>query len=252
MALHVFETMGTVASLRYDDERVAPPVLAQLEGVFRAADRTFSLYNADSELSRLARQELTLPHSSEAVRDAYDLAVKWRNSTGGAFTPHRPDGVIDLSGIVKALAIEEAGALLGGGSWLLNVGGDILSHSSAPTAGAGQKDAWRVGIVDPGDRSALLCSLELTNERRALATSGTAERGEHVWRSDARQSFAQVSVVARDIVTADVLATAVLSGGPAALELATSQFDVEVLTVDGAGGLLITPWLRDAVSAGVR
>ncbi|GAA1001335.1 FAD:protein FMN transferase [Subtercola frigoramans] len=245
---HVFETMGTVVSLRFDEGSVARSILDDVEHVFRTADTTFSLYNPASELSRIARGELTLTHSSEAVRDAYERAVHWRNATGGAFTAHRPDGVIDLSGIVKALAIEAAGEILdaaGSAGWLLNAGGDVLARVGDTESG---KNAWRVGIVDPLDRTVLLCSFELDETRAALATSGTAERGEHVWRTDARQSFSQVSVLAPDIVTADVLATAILSGGQQTSDLATEQFGVEVLTVDANGELLITPWLRNAVS----
>ncbi|QWT25240.1 FAD:protein FMN transferase [Subtercola sp. PAMC28395] len=240
--------MGTVVSLRFDERTVARSVLDDVEHVFRTADTTFSLYNPASELSRIACGELTLAHSSEAVRDAYERAVHWRNATGGAFTAHRPDGVIDLSGIVKALAIEAAGEILdaaGSAGWLLNAGGDVLARVGSE----GDGRAWRVGIVDPLDRSALLCSFELDETRAALATSGTAERGEHVWRTDARQSFSQVSVLASDIVTADVLATAILSGGQQTLDHATAQFGVEALTVDANGELLITPWLRNAVSA---
>jgi hypothetical protein len=48
----------------------------------------------------------------------------------------------------------------------------------------------------------------------ALATSGTAERVDHIWRLPGGQDgFVQVSVAAADIVTADVLAAAIVGAG---------------------------------------
>ena len=75
----------------------------------------------------------------------------------------------------------------------------------------------------------------------ALATSGTAQRGDHIWRAGVgrtefrRTEFRQVSVAATDIVTADVLATAVVAGGRRMLDWATNSWDVEVLAVLGNG-----------------
>ena len=90
--------------------------------------------------------------------------------TGGAFTPHRPDGVVDLSGIVKARAIESAGDVLvahGHLDWCLNAGGDVLVSG---TQASGQ--AWTVGIVDPDDRGRLWTQIATRPGRMAVATSG--------------------------------------------------------------------------------
>ena len=100
---------------------------------------------------------------------------------------------------------------------------------------------WRCAIVDPADRAALLSVAELQPDRRAVATSGTSERGEHVWRSTPDSSFCQVTVTASDIVTADVLATALLSGGRSDLDGMVARFDVGVLAVTRDGRLYGTP-----------
>jgi thiamine biosynthesis lipoprotein len=139
--ISVFETMGTVVSL--DHERPVP----ETRTTFDAYDRIFSLYRADSELSRIASGSLRLTDASAAVRDAYEEALDWRAQTAGAFTPHRPDGVLDLSGVVKALAMGDAGRVLAGaGEWILGCGGDVLTSGHEVT----------VGIADPADRSRLL------------------------------------------------------------------------------------------------
>ena len=247
--------MGTVVSVASPEE-VPPEVLEAVASAYRDADERFSLYRAHSEASRIARGEQPMTAASLEFRRAYELALDWRRETGGAFTPHRPDGVTDLSGIVKAMATETAaGVLTGAGiaDWCLSAGGDVLaSGASAP----GSVGATRVGIVDPADRRRLLGSLLLERGRRAVATSGSAERGDHIWRAVraavpagvSPRHFVQATVVAADIVTADVVATAVIAAGPPGLDDLTARFDVDVLTVDSAGALLATPGMRRLIA----
>ena len=239
-----FTTMGTVASLEVPGEHMA--LVADVRELFERSESRFSLYRDDSELSLIASGRVTLAESSAELRDAYASALEWRSLTGGSFTPHRPDGVIDLNGLVKARAIAEAGALLQAGGCLdftINVGGDILTGGMAPRA-----VPWRTGITDPahaGDRNAApLCSFPMT-VHRAIATSGSAERGDHIWlaRPESAPEFVQVSVLADDIETADVLATTIIAAGRDFLSRATANWDIDVLTVDRAGELLVTPGL---------
>jgi thiamine biosynthesis lipoprotein len=96
----------------------------------------------------------------------------------------------------------------------------------------------------------MLTAVRLGDHRCALATSGSAERGEHIWtRTDLpRSPFAQVSVAAADIVTADVLATAIVAGGHPMLDLACERWDVDVLAVGRDGELRATPGMRAAIA----
>lgn len=224
MSVHVFPTMGTMVSLRAPDGALDADTLRLVEGTFRRYDRQFSLYDADSPLSLIAAGRATLAAADQEVRDAYALAVEWRNRTGGSFTPHRPDGVVDLSGVVKALAIRDAGDHLdtASGDWLLAVGGDVLGR------GRHETDPWCVGVIDPHSRDCLVGVAELHEGRRAVATSGTAERGEHIWRREG-SDIVQATVAARDIVTADVLATALIAGD--ALERVVAEHDVDALVI---------------------
>jgi thiamine biosynthesis lipoprotein len=229
--IYVFETMGTVVSIE-------PPLrVPEIEAVFAEHNERFSLYLPGSELSRIATGTLLLQDASPQLLDAYARALEWRSRTAGAFTPHRPDGVLDLSGIVKAMAIEAAGLLLDGDEdWILNAGGDVLTSGQAAT----------VGIADPFDRGQLLTSVRLGGPRRAVATSGSAERGDHIW---GRGGFAQVTVVANDIVTADVLATSIVAGGVDTLNASTSGWDIDVLAIDPAGNLFATPGFTASIAA---
>ena len=235
--------MGTVASLTLDVSSSFD--LDAVRAVFDHYDVTYSLYRPESELSRVAAGTLSLADASSELRATYASALEWRAATRGEFTPHRPDGVIDLSGVVKALAMDRAGAELvgsGASNWCLNVGGDVLVSGSDDDG-----DPWSIGIVDPHDRATLLTSAELRGSRRACATSGSAERGDHIWTVGAdRPVFVQASVVADDIVTADVLATAIIAGGPADLDQICAAWDIDALTIDRDGNLRMTP--RFAVS----
>ncbi len=249
-----FRCMGTVVSLTVPAGTGTPAARAALadatgvvERLFRDLDARFSLYRPESEASRLARRDLSLREASREFQDRYAEAAEWRLLTEGAFTPERPDGVPDLSGLVKGFAIKEAGTALrslGLGDWCVNAGGDVLVAGS-PIAGG--RASWQAGIVDPQDRTALMAAFPLGGGTSfgALATSGSAERGDHIWtRGSGSSEFRQVSVAAADIVTADVLATAVVAGGAPMLNRATSGWEVEVLAIRHDGGVLATPGFR--------
>lgn len=258
-----FRSMGTVVSLTVASGMSAQTAVDELQSavdvvgeIFTQLDLTFSLYREGSEASRLARGELTLAYASGLMQELYAAASEWRVDTEGAFTAERSDGALDLSGIVKAHAMREAALSLGAlglRNWCLNAGGDVLvSGSPGPTdSGFEDPNPWRAGIVDPFDRQKLLSTYRLSDSAEhgmaALATSGSAERGEHIWTIGAgRSEFLQVSVAAQDIVTADVLATAIVAGGTQTLDHAMEKWGVDVLAVGRAGTLLATPGFRNA------
>ena len=239
MSVHTFETMGTVVSVRLPDTlaRVdAQLAMSAVEHEFRVRDDRFSLYREDSEASQIARGQLSLTESSSTMREAYAESLVWRDATGGAFTPHRPDGVLDLSGTIKADALRAADVTLreaGIDVFSVNAGGDLV------TAGVPDAGAWITGIAQPLETGGVLSVVSLPPRLSCLATSGTAERGEHIWRRpDTDTSFVQATVCASDIMTADVLATAIIAGGQDTLELVTARGDVAVLVVRADGSLL--------------
>ena len=238
---HVFTSMGTAVSLVFAADAPAGAIAA-VENVFRALDDQFSLYKPQSEATAVAHGGLPIAQASRRMQDTFALAERWRNATSGAFTPHRPDGSIDLSGVVKAIAIDEAGSALrahGGTDWCLNAGGDVLT--------SGSQDGgmpWVVGVVDPADRGRLLTQFACSTAYPAVATSGVTERGEHVWRQDDADRLVQVTVVAGDIITADVLATAILSGGRAVLDRALTRWPLEVIAASTSGDYYTTPAFR--------
>ncbi len=188
------------------------PAVARLFAALRDVDAVFSTYRADSDVSRLDRGEIGVDDTDPRVREVLRRCEGWRLETGGSFDVGA-SGSLDPSGLVKGWAVEGAcrglDADLGGAlDWCVNAGGDVLV-SARPG-----RPAWRVGVEDPADRRGLLDVVELA--AGAVATSGTAARGEHVL--DPRtgrpaRGLAAVTVVAASLEVADVLATAAFARG---------------------------------------
>jgi hypothetical protein len=123
--------------------------------------------------------------------------------------------------------------------------GNFIGSSASTQNGS----SWRVGVVDPADRTALLCAVEVDGSRHAVATSGSAERGDHILTVMAiDHSYLQATVVADDIETADVLATEIIAGGPTALSSVVERWSVDVLTVARDGSLAATPGFTTALA----
>lgn len=235
-----FEAMGTVVSLDVAEHADGLDVqLARVAAavVFEQLEARFSRWRGGSEAARV-RAGLPVVATSEAFREVYHAAMLWRLETDGAFDPHPEGGVVDLDGIVKALAIERAGAALsrlGFERWSIAAGGDVLVRAAAA-------DPLRiVGVADP--EGGLLAALTLPAARCAVATSGTSERGEHI---RGRNDIAQATVVAGSIVDADVLATAVVASDRAGFDIICERFDIDVLAVTTAGEMLATPGIARA------
>ncbi|MFM6982069.1 MAG: FAD:protein FMN transferase [Microbacteriaceae bacterium] len=243
MTVHIFDTMGTTVSIRITetpdntDWVRTTAALDGIEKVFDLYDRDYSLYRSESPLSRLARHEVALAELSDDIRDTYARAIDWRQITHGAFTPHRPDGVIDLSGIVKADAITAAHSVLrahGFTEYSINAGGDMTV--------AGEPETWVTGIAKPDGSGNPAAVVRLGGEWSAIATSGFSERGQHIWRaSDPTGDIIQATVVAADIVTSDVWATAIVSGGMDTLDLATRTTGLAVLVFHADGEVRANP-----------
>ena len=192
------------------DDRAAAAwaaVVAELQDV----DRVFSTYRDDSFVSRLGRGEITVGDCPPEVAEVLELGELARRQSGGAFDVRRaaPGGevVLDPSGVVKGWAVQRAAALLHAlpeTDFCLSAGGDMVCHTSDPAG-----EPWRIGVEDPADPSRLVAVVPMRSG--AIATSGTAHRGEHL--VDARTGriptlVAQVTVVAETLTWADIDATA--------------------------------------------
>jgi thiamine biosynthesis lipoprotein len=211
---HVEECMGTVFSFRIMPPGVPADVLPAVLARLHAIDAMFSTYRPNSQISRLNAGTLTLADASPDVRTVLRACARFEHLTDGYFSA-RPDGkTLDPSGYVKGWAVQEAADTISAAGALnhyVNGGGDVVC-AGIPQSGRG----WRVGITDPHDGRRLLDTIESAGPL-AVATSGTAERGHHVLDPhDGMPATAlmSVTVVAQDLITADVYATAALAMGP--------------------------------------
>lgn len=232
------------------DSAAARTAVAEVFERLRLADRVFSLYRPDSDLSRLTRGEIRLADCHRDVAEVARLCEQAVELTGGRFDPHLPgpDGVRrwDPTGLVKGWAVQRAAQVLttlAGHDHCVNAGGDV-------TAGRQRDDTplWRIGIEDPSDRSRLLDVAELATG--AVATSGTAARGSHLLDPVTGRpvtDLLSVTVTGPSLLWADVQATAAFAAGPGAVQWLAGLADHSGLVVDAAGTVTRVRWVRAAI-----
>jgi thiamine biosynthesis lipoprotein len=212
MPAHVVQCMGTVFSIDLRGTPVPDGTLRDAETLLHRLDRTFSTYQPDSTISLLARGELDRAEADPEVDGALQACEQWRRRTNGWFDVQAA-GTLDPSGYVKGWAIRRVSELLteaGSTSHCINGGGDVQCLGW-PAIGRN----WRAGIADPRDRRRLVATVG--GPSLAVATSGSAERGEHVYdphtRRPATGELLSVSVVGQDVIECDILATAAFAMG---------------------------------------
>lgn len=174
-------------------------------------DTTFSTFQPDSQLSRMARGELTLDACAPEMRTVLARCKQLHHDTGGYFSAYAA-GRLDPSGYVKGWAIEQASDILataGSTNHAVNGGGDVQCVGHAAPG-----RPWRIGIAHPhrpGQLAGVVAGADL-----AVATSGTAERGQHVIDPHTRgrpATLASVTVIGPRLADADAYATAAFAMG---------------------------------------
>ncbi|MGW0083369.1 FAD:protein FMN transferase [Streptomyces sp. NPDC003393] len=209
--------MGTVFSFDVrggEPEAVAAALRAAVAGLHRA-DRRFSTYREDSQVSRLARGELTVADCAPEVAEVLELGAEAERVSEGWFSL-RYQGRLDPTGIVKGWAAERAArriAAAGASGVSVNGGGDVQLLGS-PEA----HRAWRVGVSDPLRTGGLAAVVSAAAAKElAVATSGTAERGAHIVDPRTGRSavtdLVSVTVLAPRLTWADCWATAAFAMG---------------------------------------
>jgi len=166
-----------------------------------------------------------------------------------------PDLSVDLGGIAKGYAVDEAVKVLKSlsvTSAVINAGGDM--------AVVGKKGdvPWRIGIQHPRDSQELIAVLDIAD--RSVVTSGDYERFfftdgvryHHI--IDPRTGYPagmtmSVTVVTDNTAVADALATAYFVMGPEkALETARRADGIDILVVDSDGNLTHTDGLSSILT----
>ncbi len=235
---HVEEVMGTVVSIELADDlpesRLAE-LVASTCAWLHEVDARFSTYRDDSEVCRFRRGEIPLEDCSADLRHVLDRCADLWRDTDGYFDAYA-GGPLDPSGYVKGWSVEVASARLaeaGSTRHYIGAGGDIRMRGAGPGG-----RPWRVGVRHPWEADRLAWVLSLTDG--AVATSGTYERGAHVWNPVAggpAKGLRSVTITGPDLAVADAYATAALAMGVTGLswlaKLAADGYESAAVTDDG-------------------
>jgi thiamine biosynthesis lipoprotein len=201
-----------VVDVRDDTEPGA--VLEKLFDWLRWVDATYSTYKDDSEISLINRGELRREDAHPLVREVLERCDELREETAGYFEMQTPAGSIDPSGLVKGWAVDRAAAILdeaGLHNYAVSAGGDMRVRGRAVP-----ELAWRIGIQHPLDTQQVAAVIETAAEL-AVATSGAYLRGEHIVDPHTGRppsGILSVTIVGRELATADAYATAAFAMGP--------------------------------------
>ena len=171
---HAEHVMGTVVSFDVPARAGEPRgdgSLGQAVHWLHWVDATFSPYRDDSDVSRFGRGAVPLEQCAPELAEVLQACAAISARSGGYFTT-TPGGRFDPSGYVKGWAVERAAAILtaaGSAEHSVNGGGDVQCTGDR---------LWRIGIADPLHPGRL--ALVVTGRDFAVATSGVAERREHI------------------------------------------------------------------------
>jgi thiamine biosynthesis lipoprotein len=241
----IVATMGTVIGIDVRDPDVPETAVEDAVAWLTDVDARFSPYRPGSEISRLARGEIGADDCAPDVRFVLTRCEALRLESDGFFDIRGAGliGGLDPSGFVKGWSVEEAAFILeaaGARNYAINAGGDvILRGEPEPDQEPGRP--WVVGIRHPLEVDQIVARLafDASTDRRAVATSGLYERGEHIvdpHTGRAPNELLSMTVVGPSLALADAYATTAFAMGPAGLAWLAER--------PGYGGYAIDKGLR--------
>jgi len=245
--------MGTAISIDLRDPAVDDGVIETTFDWLRQVDVDFSLYQPQSEISRLGRGELTVEECRVEVGEVLSLCEDLREQTHGVFNAWRcrADGRLDPSGVVKGWAVERAAGILergGARNFCINAGGDVVCRGEPEP-----ERAWRIGIRHPVEAGAVAGVVHAHD--LALATSGAYERGDHI--VDARtgipaRGLLSLTVAGPSLTLADAYATAGFAIGTAGIAWAATLAGYAPFAITDAGRVQYNDAFADLLVSATR
>lgn len=232
-----------------EPRRVSPDLLAVLEQAQDVAQRSDGAFDVTvgplSRVWRTARRRNQLPSPEDVAAARAQVGHAWLLLDPAARRCRlaRPGMRLDLGGIAKGYAVDQALAVLrssGLASALVTLGGEVAA--GAPPPG---RRGWTVAVRTPGPEPA-----PIVIHNAAVSTSGDAEqwleadgvRYSHIFDPRTGQALVgrrSVTVVAKQGMLADALATALsVLGAERGLALVEKSREVAALIVhEAASGL---------------
>lgn len=227
--------MGMPVTVHIADPGATAAALERAFDHFTYVDRTFSTYKPDSEISRINRGEIAEADYSEDMKKVFRLCEQTAQETNDYFNIIRKDGTCDPSGLVKGWAIYDAAQLLALDGWkefYVDAGGDIEARGTS----------WPVGIRNPFNGSEMIKVLHVRD--RGVATSGTYERGLHIYNPHADHravdEIVSLTVIGPNIYEADRYATPAFAMGREGIRFIERTPGLEGYLIDAAGQATMT------------
>jgi thiamine biosynthesis lipoprotein len=175
-------------------------------------DEIFSTYIPTSEVSKLRSNQIQIQDCHPLLNEVWNHCLQARELTDGAFDPWVVPGGFDPSGYVKGWAADQICNQLqaaGAKHIQVNAGGDISLRG-----GVTDQTPWQIGVAHPEKADQISKIFQITDG--AIATSGTAERGNHIIDPQTKTiavGARSATVVGADAGLADALATALVVAG---------------------------------------
>ena len=207
--LHTEDVWNTIVTLECELKSISyQPAI----GFLHLVDQIFSTYLANSQVSKLRNNEIALGDTHPHLQEVWQSCLDIKELTDGAFDPWAVAGGFDPSGYVKGWAADQIAdqlMKLGAKHIQVNAGGDISVRG-----GKDDNTAWKLGVAYPNQSDQISKIYEITNG--AIATSGTAERGDHIIDPQSKTiavGARSATVTGPDAGIADALATALIVSG---------------------------------------
>jgi thiamine biosynthesis lipoprotein len=240
----VFPVMGTMASVLVAESDVAQLGSAMVDRALAASrrdleilDRRFSHYSLDSEINSWLSGGSVSPDALADFNRVLRACGRLNVESDSVFTIKDPaSGRVDTAGYVKGFAMRRAAQTLRGfdvRNFVIGVGGDTFC-SGRPGAGR----PWRIAVADPLRSRGVAALVDASD--LAVATSGTAERGKHIWsgRGPAPTGLSSFTVMGPDIAEADAYATIGFAMGEAGISWVAQRPGYRSLAITSDGALL--------------
>ncbi|MDN6968518.1 FAD:protein FMN transferase [Oenococcus sp. UCMA 17063] len=205
--------------VKEDDEITRKIILERAKKIHEwlvLVDHIFSPFKTDSELVLYNHRKIELINTNPFFQEVFALSVWAKEMTQGMFSANFA-GEYNPTGVVKGWAIEKVEhvqlkPLLSDPNFVavnLNGGGDMQFNTSS-----GSDWQWGIGIVSPFNNEKFISRFGMKNG--AVATSGTSQRGEHLFNPStgyavSTESFNIISATVIDskLTYADIWATAI-------------------------------------------
>ncbi len=222
---------------QFETEKVKEAATKKVFEYFHYVDEKFSTYKEGSEISKINRKEIKESDWSGDMKTVFALSEKTKMETNGYFNILTPEGLFDPSGLVKGWSIYNAAnilAELGFKNFYVDAGGDIETKGKNENG-----EVWSVGIRDPfvNDKSHIIKTVFISN--CGMATSGTYERGQHIYNPHVGRvplnDIVSITVIGPNVYEADRFATAAFAMGNEGINFIERLDGFEGYSVDKNG-----------------